>query len=377
MRGRKKTYVVTITDTDRQHLQKLATARTSPRSEAQRAQIVVTCADHPDWSDGQVAAAIPCSSALVRTWRKRWVETRSLKEAPRAGRPRVFPPEARAQLTALACSLPTETGIPLARWSCTELATMLVTLGVVVSIAASTVWRWMQAEQLKPWRFRLWQHSRDPLFLERATAVLQLYAQAKNLLAQGIWVVCADEKTSIQAREGIDPPRPTRRGRWRRVAARYRRRGFLHLFAALSVADGVVAGCCRQRKRFGDFQVFFLSVIVPEALRRGVHEIRLVLDRGSTHAPKHLEAWLAQEGAAQEWPVTVQVVWLPTYASWLDQIEIWFSILQRKLLTPNHFPDRETLRQRILEFIAHYNRSAEPIKWSYTVDQLVEKFATN
>ena len=74
---------------------------------------------------------------------------------------------------------------------------------------------------------------------------------------------------------------------------------------------------------------------------------------------------------------TVQVIWLPKYASWLDQIEIWFSVLQRKALTPNHFVDLEALKQRILEFIAHYNCSAKPIHWSYTVTKLEEKFATN
>ena len=116
---------------------------------------------------------------------------------------------------------------------------------------------------------------------------------------------------------------------------------------------------------------------MPAAIQRGVTEIRLILDHGPTHAPKQLEAWLAQQQLEQAWPFTVQVVWLPKYASWLDQIEIWFSVLQRKALTPNHFVDLEALKQRILEFIAHYNRTAQPIHWSYTIAKLEEKFATN
>jgi transposase len=256
-------------------------------------------------------------------------------------------------------------------------AVALVSLGLVAQIATSTVWRWLKTERLKPWRYHLWQHVRDPLFLERAKAVLPLYEQAVALLKAGIWVICVDEKTSLQARQGIDDPQPAGPGASLSMAARYIRRGALQLFAALSVADGQVYGCCRARKCFADFQAFFREVIVPEAIRRGVKEIQLILDHGPTHAPKQLEAWLVQQQQEQAWPFTVQVVWLPKYASWLDQIEIWFSVLQRKALTPNHFVDLEALKQRILEFIAHYNLTAKPIHWTYTVAKLEEKFATN
>jgi transposase len=277
----------------------------------------------------------------------------------------------------LACSLPQEAGVAVGQWSCAELAIALVSLGLVTQIATSTVWRWLKTERLKPWRFHLWQHVRDPLFLERARVVLQVYEQAVTRLKAGIWVICVDEKTSLQARQGIDEPVAATTNQPIHVAARYIRRGALQLFAALSVADGQVYGCCSARKCFADFQAFFQEVIVPEAIQRGVKEIRLILDHGPTHAPKQLEAWLAQQQLEQAWPFTVQVIWLPKYASWLDQIEIWFSVLQRKALTPNHFVDLEALKQRILDFIAHYNRSAKPIHWSYTVTKLEEKFATN
>ena len=268
-------------------------------------------------------------------------------------------------------------GVPLARWSCAELAAVLIALGIVASIAASTVWRWLKAERIKPWRYHNWQHVVDPLFLERAEHVLQLYEQAGVLLEQGVWVICVDEKTSIQAREGVHPPDPPVPGQPMHVAPRYIRHGAVQLFAALSVADGLTYGCCRERRRFVDFQAFFLEVVVPEALRRGVQVIRVILDHAPTHAPKQLEAWLAQQQREHNWPFTVQVVWLPKYASWLNQLEIWFSILQRKVLTPNHFESITALTQRILDFIAHYNRTAKPIEWSYTVAKLNEKFATN
>jgi transposase len=145
----------------------------------------------------------------------------------------------------------------------------------------------------------------------------------------------------------------------------------------LSVFDGLIYGDCRESKKFVDFQSFLVEILVPEAIRRRVRHIYLILSNGSTHAPKQLQAWLNQKQQQEGWNLTVQAVWLPTYASWLDQIEIWFSILQRKLLTPNHFPNKETLQQRLLEFIAHYNQTAKPIEWSYTVAQMKEKFATN
>ena len=121
-----------------------------------------------------------------------------------------------------------------------------------------------------------------------ATRVLQLYAQAAFLIKAGFWVVCVDEKTSIQARERLHPCQPAAPGQPVHVAPRYKRQGALNLFAALSVADGLVYGCCRQTKQFIDFQAFLLEVLVPEAMRRGVRHIYLILDNGSTHAPKQL-----------------------------------------------------------------------------------------
>lgn len=290
----------------------------------------------------------------------------------------VFPPEVRAEATALACSRPQEKGVPFARWSNAEIAKMLVALGAVIHIAASTVGRWLAAEKIKPWRFHNWQHILDPhVFLERARPVLELYNHAREWLEQGVWIVCADEKTSIQARERPEPPEPAVPGHPVHVSHRYKRQGALHLFGAFSVVDGWVGGLCRQRKRFVDFQAFVLEVVVPEALRRGVHTVALILDNCSTHAPKQLEGWLEQQRVAQGWTVSVQVFWLPTNASWLDQIEIWFSVLQRKLLTPNHFESVEALAAAIMAFIARCNKTAKPIQWTYTFEKLEKKLGVD
>ncbi|MHC5848348.1 IS630 family transposase [Nostoc sp.] len=377
MAGRQKTYSVQLTEDEKKLLQQQANARKTGQSKVKRAKIILTTAENLDWTDAQIAQNIGCSQALVRKWRKRWCQTRSLEEAPRSGRPRIFEAIIRAKVTAIACSKATDFDLPLARWSCSDIASHLVTLGIVVSIATSTVWRWLKSERIKPWRFHAWMHRIDDNFVAKATPVLKLYAQAKFLIKAGFWVVCVDEKTSIQAREGLHPNKGAGVKQPVHFAARYARIGATHLFAALSVADGLIYGCCRPTKTFLDFQAFLLEVLIPEAIRRGVRHLYLILDNGSTHAPKQLQAWLNQKQKEDGWNFTVEVVWLPKYASWLDQIEIWFSILQRKLLTPNDFPDLETLQQRITDFIVRHNDSAQPIKWSYTVAQMTEKFATN
>ncbi len=285
-----------------------------------------------------------------------------------------FPPEVRAQATALACSRPREKGVPLTRWSNSEIARRLVALGVVLQIAASTVGRWLAEEKIKPWRYHSWQHILDPqTFLDRARPVLQLYGDAREWLRQGVWIVCADEKTSVQARERPQPPDPAAPGHPVHVSHRYERQGALHFFGALSVVDGLVYGLCRERKCFVDFQALLLQVIIPEALRRGVHTVALILDNSTTHAPKQLERWLQKQCEILGCGLSIQVFWLPTNASWLDQIEIWFSILQRKLLKVNHFKSLSVLEKAVLDFAAYYNQEAKPIQWSYTVEKLQKK----
>jgi len=284
----------------------------------------------------------------------------------------------RAQATALACSLPKEKGKALSRWSLGAIITQLVALNLVTSLSVSTLARWFATEKLKPWRYHSWQHILNPeTFLERARPVLQLYAQAKELLASGIWVVCADEKTSIQAREPEQATRPAQPGKPVLVAPRYHRRGFLHLFAALSVADGYKLGQTFECKCFADFQTFLLESLVPEAIRRGVHKVKLILDNGTTHAPKQLQPWLDVQAQLNNWPFTIEVLWLPANASWLDQIEIWFSVLQRKLLQPNDFDSCDKLAEAIFDFIRCENQSPKPINWTYTVQKLQAKLGIN
>jgi len=244
------------------------------------------------------------------------------------------------------------------------------------TISARTIGRWLTAEQIHPWRFHAWQHIQNPEeFLQRARPVLHLYEHATVLLREGIWVVCADEKTCIQAREAEQAPRPAVPEHPVYQSPRYIRHGTLNLIGALSIADGRVYGQCYARKRFLDFRTFLETSIVTEASRRGVQTVALILDNGPTHASKQLPAWAEELATRSDGKLTMQLYWLPVNASWLDQIEIWFSILQRQLLQPSHFSSLKELEQAIEDFIIRYNQTAKPLKWSYTAEQLEQKLA--
>jgi len=343
-----------------------------------RAHILLNAYAHPEWSTQRIALSLGVSDRLVRKWRRRWEDTGSLDDLPRPGAPRQFSAEVRALVTSLACGLPRSSGVPLAHWSRAELARHLARTESLPAISASTIGRWLQAEQIRPWRFHSWQHIQKPQeFLDRARPVLQLYEHATVLLEQGIWVVCTDEKTCIQAREAEQAPRPAIRKHPVYQSPRYHRHGVLHLMAALSVADGLIYGQCHPRKRFVDFRSFLETVVVAEAHHRGAQTVALVLDNGPTHASKQLPGFVQELATRSDEKLTIQLYWLPTNASWLDQIEIWLSLLQRKLLQPNHFTRLDELEQAVLDFIVHYNQTAKPLKWSYTVEQLERKLGTH
>ncbi len=278
-------------------------------------------------------------------------------------------------MTAAAGQLPRQQDVPLARGSRAELARRIAAAYAHCPVSPSTVGRWLRAARLRPWRYRMWQQIHDPAtFLARARPVLNAYAHARTMLTQGTWVVCVDETTSIQARDAVMAPDPPIAGAPMRQSPRYHRRGARQLMAGWSVAEGQVIGCCTERKRFADFQHFLTAALLPEAIRRQAPPgAVLILDNGPTHAPKQLAAWIQ----AQNWPVTVQILWLPPNASWRDQIEIWFRVLQRKLLTPNHFASVEALEQAIAAFIAAHNAQARPITWTYTSNKLEEKLGSH
>src|SRR5262245_57514838 len=163
-----------------------------------------------------------------------------------------FPSAVRARVTALACTLPRASGKPLSRWSASELAAAVIQRGIVSRISASTLKRWLRAEQIKPWQYRCWQRPTDPRFLEKAIPILDLYERAQELSRKGHIIVCADEKTSIQARKATGGTTPAGPGHPLHVGDRYHRQGAVQLFAGLLVHRGETLARCFARKGVGE-----------------------------------------------------------------------------------------------------------------------------
>jgi len=237
-------------------------------------------------------------------------------------------------------------------------------------MSASTIWRILDRDALKPWRHHSWRTPRDPQFAAKAGRVLDLYAGwwAGQPLSPGDCVVSADEKTSIPARvrrHATTPPRP---GQASRVEHEYARGGALAYLAAWDVRRGGVIGRCAATTGIAPFGKLVDQVMAQEPDRAAPRVFRVV-DNGSSHRG----AAACQRRQARYPPLIL--VHRPTHASWLNQIELYFSIVQRKVLTPNDFPDRATVEARLLAFAALYNDTAIPFRWRFTRQQLEDRLA--
>ncbi len=284
----------------------------------------------------------------------------------------VFPPQQVAEVKAIACDLPREHGVPLSRFSRAELHRLVIERAVT-DASEATIARWLAADALKPWQHRSWIFPTDPAFLEKAGPVLDLY-QGRfegKLLHPGEFVICADEKPSIQARARIHktlPPAPDARGQ--RVEHTYERMGALTYLAALDIGRQggrrpQVIGRSEPKGGIDSFDRLVWQVMTKEPYA-SARRVFWIVDNGSAHRGQRSIDRL--EG---RWP-NLRLVHLPTHASWLNQIEIFFSIIQRKVLTPNDFSDLAVLARTLNEFEHHWNAVAEPFDWNFTSDDLAE-----
>jgi transposase len=365
-------YTIVLSQDQEKELQHISQSYTLPFWEVQRSKILLLAHRQPHWKNNRIAKEIGASCSTVKQWRLRWTNDKTIKDHPRIGSPRKYSPSVRIQIAALACTKPMEHGKPYQRWSAEKLTAVVIEKGIVDFISASTVRRWLCEDKLKPWQYHFWQKSSDPMFVEKAIPVLDLYENAPELASQGEVTVCIDEKTSIQARDPIDETRPAIPEHPNQVASRYQRMGALQLFCALMVASGVTFAQCFDNKCFRDFQSFLISLFA-HVQSMGVKVLHIILDNGTTHAPKQLVGWIASLNISLE----VRIYWLPKNASWLDQAELIFSKLQRDLLTPSDFDSKEQLRDRLMDYFTELNRNPRPVKWTYTKDKFRAKFCPN
>jgi transposase len=249
-----------------------------------RARIVLAAADGQ--RNAAIAHRLRITADTVRKWRGRFAveRLRGLDDRARSGRPRTFSAVAAAEVKAMACALPAETGVPLARWSCAELATEAVRRTVVEAVSASTVRRWLAEDAIKPWQYRSWIFPRDPDFAAKAGRVLDLYDRRWNgqLLRDDEYVISADEKSQLQALRRRHPDLPPAPGRVRRQEFEYRRGGTLAYLAAYDVHRGRVMGRCAPTTGIEPFTALVEQVMTIEPYA-SARRVFWVVDNGSSH----------------------------------------------------------------------------------------------
>lgn len=278
-----------------------------------------------------------------------------------------------AKVKALACELPAKCGLPLSRYSTSEIAREVLNQELIETVSFSSVWRWLNEDAIRPWRHRMWIFPRDPDFEEKAARVLDLYhgTWQGQPLEPNEYVLSADEKTSIQARHRLHEPIPPTGDHPLLVEHEYERKGALAYLAAWDVHRAKVFGRCESKTGIAPFNRL-LTQIMNQAPYGDAKRVFLIIDNASAH---RADRCIQRLQAA--FPNIVPVH-LPVHASWLNQIELYFSIVQRKVLTPNHFDCTDAVADRLLRFQRRYEGVAKPFNWKFTrtdLTALMEKLA--
>ena len=271
---------------------------------------------------------------------------------------------------AIACELPARLGLPLGRLHVPDIRSEVIRRGLVAAISETTIWRWLSEDAIRPWTHRSWIFPRDPDFGSKAARVLDLYAgewDGQPLKADE-FVISADEKTSIQARIRCHPTVAANAHHPTLVEHEYARGGALQYLAAWDVHRARLFGRCEPTTGIEPFGRLVSQVMAAEPYR-SARRVFWVLDNGSSHRGR-----AAVRRLVEAHPRLVPVH-LPVHASWLNQVEIYFSILERKVLTPADAASLEELAARILAFQVRYEVLAQPFEWKFTRTDLTRLLA--
>jgi putative transposase len=331
-------------------LTSLARSRTLPHDLVRRAKIVLLCAEGV--SNTVVAEQLGVTRPTVGTWRERFRRQglMGLYDERRPGRPRTIEDERITRL--IRQTLKTRPKDGSTQWSCR-------TIAAEAHLSKSTVQRVWSAFGLQPHRQKHFTLSTDPFFVEKVRDIVGLYLQPPD----HAMVLCVDEKSQTQALERTQPLLPMGLGYVQGVTHNYIRHGTTTLFAALDVASGTVLTQCRPRHRHQEFLQFLTHI---DASVPGHLDIHLVVDNYSTHKHAKVKRWLAARPR-------YHLHFTPTYASWLNQVEIWFNIITQKAIRRGSFRSVKELVARIATFEQHYNPSAHPFVWTATADSILQK----
>ena len=319
--------------------------------DARRARVILLAAEGVP--SARIAVETPMSPEYVALWRRRFLGRRldGLQDEPRPGRPRRIGHDERLAIAAAATSAK-DPSDPVSTWTYYEIAEKLRGEGTVVSL--SQVWRILKGLDIDLTRVRGWLNRReDPEFWGRVRDVCGLYLAPPD---QHALVLSIDEKTGIQAKRRIVADQPARPGRARRREFEYRRHGTASLVAALAVHSGQVLARPIARNDSATFCDFLDDI--DRAVPPGT-KIVIIMDNGSSHVSKATRAWLAARPR-------FEAHYTPKHASWVNQIELFFSILQRKVIRNGDFASRDDLIDKLIRFIADYDQTARPFAWTYS-----------
>jgi hypothetical protein len=353
-RGRPSVQLV-LDEQQRAELQRRVRAGTSAQRDAVRARIILACVH--DGRAAAVARQIGVHPRTVERWRARFRRAGlpGLQDRPRPGRPPKFGPVTRLELIALACE-PVEREERVATRTIAALVQEAAARGLVPGISRSSYQRILAAGELRPHRVRGWLHSPDPQFRERVTAITELYLRPPA----GAVVLSVDEKTGMQARERRFPDRPAGPGRPGRREFEYTRHGTQSLLCAFEVHRGRVVGACGDTRTAADL-VSFMETVARQYPTGPVHVIWDCLNIHFDGTEQRWTAFNARHGERFVFHYT------PKHASWVNQVELFFSILQRQCLRSGSFHSTAELRTAVLAFLAAWNRDrAHPFRWTFT-----------
>jgi transposase len=342
---------VEVPEEDRRELERIVRASSSEARRVQRARIVLAASE--GLTAAEIAARVGCGERMVKKWRPRYARRgiEGLRDAPRSGAPLTHGPETRALLIAKACTRPPETaeGQRRERWTYEE-------LGAEVGMSASQAHVILSRADIKPHRTDYWMMTDfdQEGFEERLSEICGLYVDPP----ESVLVVSLDEKTGIQAKAPIKPDQPPQPGKPARREHHYTRNGTQCLFAALKVHHGEVIGMPSKTRSRWDL-MRFLDLLDSEIPVVDGQQIVAVSDNLSTRGTDEVQQWLDEH---PRWSFR----FTPKHASWLNQIEIVFSIIWRRLLKHGIFTSESDLAEQMLTFIETYNQTAKPFKWTYT-----------
>jgi transposase len=339
---------IELTDEEQRDLRAVLRTPSASQQQAIRARIVLRAAEGV--TNTQIARELGVSLPTVGLWRRNFCERRlaGLVDAPRSGRPREIDDDEVQRVVAKTLEPPPDGST---HWSVRRLA-------AATGIAPTTVHRIWRDHRLKPHQVRSFKFSNDAQLVEKVIDVVGLYLDPPK----GALVLCVDEKTQIQALDRTQPTLPIKPGKAQRMTHDYKRNGTTSLYAALEIATGEVTGSCYPRHTHEEF-LAFLNRLVKAYPRRPLH---VVLDNSSTHSTPEVKAWLERHRR-------VQFHFTPTSASWLNMVEIWFSILTKQQVRRGVYHDVPELIQAIEHFIDGYNERAQPFVWTKTAEQILAR----